>query len=381
MGKTKSCILVLGMALTGCVESGQNGMETTPSAVSGAPSGPLFSPFQEPLLMAGAKEATIETGDLDLDGDLDIVVTDDFFPGIRIWQNIDNTDYIQMPVVGLDDPLNPTLGWDTTTFALGDLDGDGDLDLVQGRTTESRVWFNQGNLLFQDSGQSLKVHPYLGTFPTKAIEIADMDGDGDLDIVNGAMCQVWFNDGTGLFKSGSQFIGLDVATAIEAGDLDGDGDVDLVVVNPGKGIFVYRNDGTGTFDYATRQALAVPEPDAMELADLDGDGDLDLVGRSTDVPIWSLLNDDNGVEIFGPMNFALLESETGCGVTVADFDGDGKHDLLQARSQNSVFRGYGGASYLAQENMPYFTGPLVKVVDIDGDGDRDFISEKIWFRD
>jgi hypothetical protein len=81
------------------------------------------------------------------------------------------------------------------------------------------------------------------------------------------------------------------------------------------------------------------------------------------------------------MNFALLESETGCGVTVADFNGDGKHDLLQARSQNSVFRGYGGSSYLAQENMPYFTGPLVKVVDIDGDGDRDFISEKIWFRD
>ncbi|MDP6957989.1 MAG: VCBS repeat-containing protein, partial [Planctomycetota bacterium] len=282
------------------------------------------------------------------------------------------------PVIGIES--SPFLGWDTTTFALGDLDGDGDLDIVQGRLMESRVWLNQGGLLFQDSGQSLAISSYLGTFPTRAIEIADMDGDGDLDIVNGAMCQVWFNNGYGKFQNSTQLLGMALASAIESGDLDGDGDMDLVVVNPGKGVFAYKNNGKGWFDVAKAEVIGVPDPDAIELADLDLDGDLDLIGRSTNVPIWFLKNEKSSLSIFGPMNPTLSVTKNGCGVSIVDFNQDGKMDLLHSRSERSVLKGDGRGYYRAVEDMPVFQGPLVKMADIDGDGDLDFISEKIWFQ-
>jgi len=120
-------------------------------------------------------------------------------------------------------------------IALGDLDGDGDLDalVANGFRSEgsqpTRLLWNDGSGQFADSGQELN--------PTKGADLAvgDLDGDGDLDVFVANMDlpdEVWLNDGTGqLLDSGLRLEGSpgSMSTKPSLGDLDGDGDLDVFV--------------------------------------------------------------------------------------------------------------------------------------------------------
>ncbi|NIS75166.1 MAG: VCBS repeat-containing protein, partial [Deltaproteobacteria bacterium] len=75
--------------------------------------------------------------------------------------------------------------------ALGDVEGDGDLDIIEGNSGQpNRVWLNDGTGTFADSGQ------LLGSSDTTSVALGDLDGDGDLDIVEGNFGQpnrIWLN--------------------------------------------------------------------------------------------------------------------------------------------------------------------------------------------
>ena len=124
--------------------------------------------------------------------------------------------------------------------ALGDLDGDGDLDafVVNEFTDPDEVWINQGGAQagtpgsFADSGQSL------GSSWSLDVELGDLDGDGDLDafvVDSFAPNKVWINQGgaqlgtPGVFADSGQSLGiaLDRGRSVALGDLDGDGDLDV----------------------------------------------------------------------------------------------------------------------------------------------------------
>jgi len=113
--------------------------------------------------------------------------------------------------------------------AIGDLDGDGNLDafvanIVQG----NRVWINDGSDNYTDSGQSL------GDHDSRGMALGDLDGDGDLDALvlnNGQGNRVWINDGSGNFTDGGQILGNHDSSGVALGDLDDDGDLDAFVVN------------------------------------------------------------------------------------------------------------------------------------------------------
>ncbi|MEC9158590.1 MAG: FG-GAP-like repeat-containing protein, partial [Planctomycetota bacterium] len=106
-------------------------------------------------------------------------------------------------------------------------------------------------VLFVDSGQAL------GNNNSYSVALGDLDGDGDIDAmvantglsgVSGESNTVWTNDGNGLFTN-SQALGNGRSTSVALGDLDGDGDLDAMVAN-GIGFFpntVWTNDGSGTF--------------------------------------------------------------------------------------------------------------------------------------
>ncbi len=170
-------------------------------------------------------EETIAWGDLDGDGD------DDYF-GKR-WGN----GYVVFLNDGgqlsegwhLDDP-EATLGG----ISLADVDADGDLDAVVANgfrdtgSYPSRVFFNDGSGQFTDSGQQL--NPTLGA----DLAVGDLDLDGDLDMVVTNMDlpnEVWLNDGSGHFTDNGLRLGesADASGKPALGDLDGDGDLDLVV--------------------------------------------------------------------------------------------------------------------------------------------------------
>jgi len=134
------------------------------------------------------------------------------------------------------------------TGALGDLDGDGDLDLVTaGRdgngNTPTEIWFNDGNGTFSNTQG-------ISGLNVRDVALGDLDGDGDLDLVLGVegANRVYLNDGTGSFADAGVALGGSVATfAVVLGDLDGDGDLDVIFGNYGDSRpldEVYRNDSS-----------------------------------------------------------------------------------------------------------------------------------------
>ena len=176
---------------------------------------------------AALSEEVIAWGDLDGDGDVDLFGKA-VGQGYRVLLN--------------DGTGNLTRGWEMADsqaisggMTLGDLDGDGDLDalVANGFRSEgsqpTRLLWNDGSGQFADSGQELN--------PTKGadLEVGDLDGDGDLDVFVANMDlpdEVWLNDGTGqLLDSGLRLEGSpgSMSTRSSLGDLDGDGDLDVFV--------------------------------------------------------------------------------------------------------------------------------------------------------
>ena len=130
---------------------------------------------------------------------------------------------------------------------------------------------------FVDSGQSLGNSRAFDMVP------GDLDDDGDLDLlVLGFLgsTRVWLNDGTGMFSPPVDYFGVGARAAL--GDLDGDGALDIAATAQDRICRYWINDGRGGF---TGDGLVIGEPGGLSisLADVDGDSDLDaLVGKLED---------------------------------------------------------------------------------------------------
>lgn len=174
-------------------------------------------------------------------------------------------------------PVDPSA--DTCDFVLaGDVDGDTDMDLLAVPDSHLQV------VLFRNNGGGAfgpGVVVYQDTLFSSSIALEDIDGDGDLDLVRGGR---WFpNDGTGAFGAPMPAPGNGYRTLA---DVDQDGDVDIVygtIGNPelggyGGGLLYWRaNSGTGQFGAAQLFAENQTGNGPMQAADLDGDGDLDVI--------------------------------------------------------------------------------------------------------
>jgi hypothetical protein len=271
----------------------------------------------------------VALGDLDGDGDLDAFVAND--GANQVWRN-DGT--------GIFTDTRQTLGISNTyDVALGDLDGDGDLDaFVANMDQANQVWLNDGTGEFYDSGQRL------GSSGSWAVALGDVDGNGALDAVvaNGISTNtVWLNGGTGYFGENPQRLGKSASRDIELGDIDGDGDLDAFVANWGYNE-VWLNDGAGSFE-DSGQRLGNPgnlDSWAVALGDVDGDGNLDaFVANLGPDEIW--LNDRAGK--FDDSGQSLGSSGSWA-VALGDMDGDGDLDAFIANVEaNKVWLNDGGS--------------------------------------
>ena len=261
-----------------------------------------------------------DAGDLDGDGDLDIITANDYAASQVLFNNGDGS-FIQHQVLG-DSGFN---GWDV---ALGDYDGDGDLDAFYA------YWSHADSLWWNDGSGNFTYDPAedIGSSFSRFAESGDVDGDGDLDLVvvrgtnsGGLANEVFLNDGLGDFTSGGTF-GLDHSYDLDLADLDGDGDLDAVVANYFGANNIYLNDGTGIYSEAA-QDLGIASADTysrIDLADVDGDGDIDAFVANFDVADEVWLNDGNGV-------FTLAQTLSGSNngsydLVFADVDRDGDLD-------------------------------------------------------
>jgi hypothetical protein len=264
-------------------------------------------------VLGAGHTVALAAGDVDGDGDVDYVQGVDSGSTL-LWRNDGAAGFT---------PTSAITTTAVTTVALGDVDGDGDLDLVVGYANFGglAVFLNDGTGAFTDTAQSL------GSDTTAALALGDVDGDGDLDVVQGVSLNwtcVWLNDGAGNLTDSGQLLAFSAVTAVALGDVDGDGDLDLVLGVAGGGAeTVWSNDGSGTFTLLG--SFGGGDTRALVLADLDGDGDLDVVvgNFASGDTVW--LNDGTGS--FTDTLQSLGSSET-VALTGTDVDQDGDVDYL-----------------------------------------------------
>lgn len=280
--------------------------------------------------------------------------------------------------------------------ALGDLDGDGDLDaFMLNRVHESHeIWFNNGTGLFSNSGQSLQSTDFQST--GRNIALGDLDGDGDLDafVANGEGSHpnhVWFNNGTGFFTDSGQRLGGSDSRVVALGDVDGDGDLDACVGNDGisNANQVWLNNGSGTFANSG-QNLGNFRTQGLALGDLDSDGDLDLFeanasGQADRVYL------NNGAGVFTDSG-QMLGTSAGMDADLGDLDGDGDLDAFVTNflEPNSVWLN-NGAGLFSTSGQLFGSGAqdAVALGDLDNDGDLDAFVTKtspsntatVWLND
>ncbi len=276
-------------------------------------------------------------GDIDGDGDVDFLIEE---LGSSIITGAENDG---SGIFSFHDSTTINT-YELRSLELADFDGDGNLDFYYIYNNQINIvnWGN-GNFTFTEPDS---VTPSL-TFNT--LVSGDVDNDGDIDIIgfdeSNFQMEVIINNGNRSFTIGDIYSGIDplfsdLDVELKLEDLNGDGYNDVIIAGIGNEFQVLFNNGDGTFGTpSTFFYSSWEEINNVEIFDYDGDGDLDIsfsfVSQSegTELEYLVLYNDGNGGftnDDFFHVTTGALDSFYGMnrGYIVTDFDGDGDLDLV-----------------------------------------------------
>ena len=311
----------------------------------------------------GSCGGAIQTGDANNDGKPDLIVAD-HCNGIYVYLNDGRgnwtpaTEHLS-PEFSTEKRVKEKFGdgsFGVESVAVGDINGDGKLDLVVSMTDvggyavflgdgTGRNWKEVKEHGLPNGWESSPIDVYLGGF-SYDIQLRDVNGDGKLDVVTAYYTgpRVFWGDGTGHFVDHSHGLRASgvggIYTRIASGDLNGDGRPDLVVANNFNGAEVYFQNADGTW-----QGPVDGMPDlqggarAVAIGDIDGDGNNDIVigGSFEQSPKWEVLphglwvrwgNGKGGFSDRPTTNLPAIGMEVIMGLRIADVDGDGRPDIV-----------------------------------------------------
>lgn len=362
--------------------------------------------------------AGVSLGDLDRDGDLDLVTTEPL-RGLVI--HLREGAKFRAAPEWVELPVNDVAGYGHTLF---DMDGDGDLDLYYARDDLDRLYENVGDAFVEVTSTRLPGLPGWSSSATAA----DLDGDGDLDLLVARYIErvdfpnhlghanlVLENDGAGRFRDITADVGLagtrGCSFTIVAFDMDGDHDLDLLAVNDFSQFVgrteLWRNDPDGRAPRFTEvsAAMGLVAPVygmGAAIADLDQNGRLEVFVTNIGEPLLFELDPEVGrfseVGFARGMNvrFAADRHQVTWTARALDLDRDGYLDLLAAsgalpaaefianpRAQQSVWlRGTASGALASAPASDGFTVPEgsmrdFEIADLTGDGRPEIIAVHI----
>ncbi|HEY4110066.1 MAG TPA: FG-GAP-like repeat-containing protein [Puia sp.] len=333
---------------------------------------------------------TLAAGDLDGDGKVDVVTGNANDNSLSVLLNTSVPGAVAFaPAMSL--PTGP----DVIKVAMGDIDGDGKLDLVE-------VNFNNGNASSFSVYRNTSVSGALSFAPrvdyptgngSTDVVLADMNGDGKTDILvpsgNSAIWSIYLNRSTAgviAFDPAVSYTALGHAENLAVTDLDNDGKPDVVITNfSSSDISVYRNQSSGgvlSMGVSTDYDLAEgANATFVATADLDGDGKPDVGVSNYSLNTVSLFRNTSTA---GNVTLFLQQNLTHPPTTLsfADINGDGKVDLCSGEmvtGKLSVFQNTSAAVGLFSFNNNVDLSPgsldvFTAVADVDGDGKPDLLA-------
>ena len=318
----------------------------------------------------GFQPDDLAAGDIDGDGDVDLVVVNSFDKTFTVLKN-DGTGLFT---------VTQTLaqGFQFGDLALGDLDGDGDLDLVtvgSGGTKEFSVFLNTGGTFTWSRDYTVAGVPF-------GLILAQLDGDTRLDVAvtspdDGSVSILW-NTGSGVLSAPLRLSVPASPSGLAAGDVDGDGRIDLLSAHAALGqVGVLANQGNRSFA-PVRIVTTGVRTSTLALGDLDQDGDLDLAvtgSETTTVPDGAsiLLNSGTG-DFVTADRFDVGDQPLA--ITVGDIDGDGDGDVVvtnQGTNDVRIFLNRGARMATAPRTALGANIEGVAFGDVSGDGRKDLV--------
>lgn len=279
------------------------------------------------------------------------------------------------------------------SFASGDIDGDGDKDLLMAGITPSKetaLYLNDGNGSFTEVTNI--------PFPEASGGVTifkDLDADNDLDLFfsgNGSslgpFAYTYLNDGSGVF---TQLANSALPQFANSGaiidDIDNDGDPDIFIstldVNNNLIADVYLNDGNANFTAMGSTVFVPTQFGAIEFIDVENDGDLDIINSGTEQNGNSstilYLNDSLGNYTID--SNSVFQQITATDIDAADTDNDGDLDILMSGTNDSndvltllyINDGNGLFTELSPNNLQQTFSGTNEIADFDNDGDQDIV--------
>ncbi|MBF0452173.1 MAG: VCBS repeat-containing protein [Candidatus Magnetomorum sp.] len=286
-----------------------------------------LSPFKDviPIIIDSAEQndtTSLALGDIDGDQRLDLIVGNQYQTN-RLYLN-NGTDHPFETAIHITNQNNAT-----KCLALCDIDRDDDLDLIEGNDNYyNAIYLNEGKPDF------FREAIYINTNRdhTESVAAGDMNNDGYIDLVVGNLeeaDQLYFNtkDSIPFSETNSTTVGdeLSQTFSVQLNDLNGDGSIDIITGGIGSNRLYVNNGTANPFENVTAIAIT-PDYLTKEIAigDLDGDLDLDMIEANKDQINMVYIN--NSISGF---SFILDQSNRTNTIEFADMDNDGDLDMIE----------------------------------------------------